>query len=68
MQAIRRLRVIQGLTQQSLALQLGVTQGLISQWEIGETSPRADKLPLLARILGCSIDELYRDNKEPQVS
>jgi len=68
MQAIRRLREKQGLTQQSLALQLGVTQGLISQWEIGETSPRADKLPLLAKILRCNIDELYRDIEAPQVS
>ena len=48
------------MTQKELAHKLGVTQGAVSQWEKGIANPKVDKLPLLARILGCSIDDLYK--------
>ena len=47
------------LTQAELAQQLGVSQANISQWEKGESLPRADKLPAIASALNCSIDALY---------
>ena len=37
-----------------------VTQGAISQWETGKSFPRAELLPKLADILGCTVDELLR--------
>lgn len=49
------------LTQKELSLMVGVEQNTISQWESGERLPRADKLPLLAKILGCTVDELLAD-------
>ena len=49
------------LTQKELSLMVGVEQNTISQWESGERLPRADKLPLLANILGCTVDELLAD-------
>lgn len=30
----------------------------------GDANPRADKLPLLAQALGCSIDALFQDDLE----
>jgi len=57
--AIRLYREKLGLTQQELATRLNVTQGLISQWELGETFPGASKLPELAKLLGCTIDDLF---------
>lgn len=56
---IRVYRESLGITQQELAARLNVTQGLVSQWERGETLPGASKLPELAKLLGCTIDELF---------
>lgn len=49
-----------GITQAELADSLCVTQGAISQWETGKSFPRAELLPKLADILGCTVDELLR--------
>lgn len=65
MHAIKRLREKAGISQQALAQILNVTQGLISQWELGEVKPRADKLPELAKALGCTIDDLFKPDETP---
>lgn len=52
-----------GMTQQELADLLKTTRSTVAMWESGESFPRADKLPQLARILGCTIDDLFRDNE-----
>ena len=60
MYAIRELRKKAGLTQVELAQLLGFkSTSVISMWESGDRSPRTDKLPELARILHCSIDDLF---------
>lgn len=59
MNPIKALREKTELTQQRLGELLGVVQSTVAMWETGESMPRADKLPELARILGCTIDELY---------
>ena len=56
---IKKLRERSGMTQLELAKRMGVEQNTISQWENGTRFPRADKLPQLARLLGCTIDELF---------
>lgn len=56
--AIKNLREKHGLSQIDLANILNVTQGAVSQWESGQSKPRADVLIKLSRILDCSIDEL----------
>ena len=56
---LKRLRCARGLTQAGLAKSVSVTQSLIAQWERGAAMPSATKLPLLADVLGCSIDELF---------
>ena len=58
---IRTRRKAAGLTLQELAARIGVTQQAVGMWERGETLPAADRLPDIARALGCSIDELYTD-------
>ena len=47
-----------GMTQQNLAVTIGVDQSTVSLWEVGKTQPRARLLPKLAKILGCTVDEL----------
>lgn len=59
MNGIERQRKKSNITQSELAQMLGVSQANISQWETGEALPRADKLPQLAEILGCKIDDLF---------
>lgn len=61
MKAIRKMRRARGLTQAKLAEALDVDTSTVTKWETGEAKPRADKLPLLAKILGCSIDELFAE-------
>lgn len=55
---IEKLRKENRLTQEELAARLGVTQGAVSQWEKGTAAPSIDKLPQMAEILGCTVDEL----------
>lgn len=47
-----------GMTQDELALELGVSRQSVSKWENGECLPEADKLIRLADILDVSLDEL----------
>ena len=61
MSNIQKLRERAKFTQKYLAEKLGVGQSTVAMWESGAQMPRADKLPELARILGCTIDELFED-------
>ena len=46
------------MTQAELAKLCGVSQGSVAQWEKGGSFPKAEKLPALARALGCPVKEL----------
>ena len=61
---IKRLRKRAGLTQVQLAEHLDVGQNTVSMWETGCAKPSVGKLPQLARILGCRIDELYGEEEK----
>lgn len=60
---LRELREAAQITQLELGVRVGVEQNTVSQWESGARQPRADKLPQLARILGCTIDDLFQDEQ-----
>lgn len=47
-----------GMTQEQLAEKLGVTPSCITMWETGNRKPDIINLKKLARILGCTTDEL----------
>ena len=55
------LRDKAGISQMTLAEQLGVSRQAISRWESGDTTPTMDKLKTLARIYGVSLDWLCSD-------
>ena len=57
---IKHYREGKGMKQEELALELAVDRSTITKWETGEAMPRADKLPELARILGCDVSELFK--------
>lgn len=57
---IQERRNAVNMTQETLANKLGVTQAAIAMWETGKALPRAETLVELAKVLGCTIDELMR--------
>ena len=57
------LREKANLTQAQIAEALNIGQSTVSMWESGENLPRADKLPQLARLLNCTVDELLGDSE-----
>ncbi len=61
MNIIKKLREKAGLKQTDLARMLKIGQSTVAMWETGETMPRTDKLPALAEVLGCTIDELFKE-------
>lgn len=61
---LKELREVAHITQLELGARLNVEQNTVSQWESGTRTPRADKLPQLARILGCTISDLFEDNEK----
>lgn len=65
---IRELREKRGLTQQDLAVAIGVTLGLIGRYERGEHLPTADRLLSLSKVLRASADFLLRGDRtaEPE--
>lgn len=60
---IKELRESKGMTQEVLANKLSVKRTTVSMWESGESMPRADKLAPLARLLGCTVDELLCEDR-----
>lgn len=63
MKKIKTFRGLKGLSQQELADILGVRQSTVAMWETGTNTPRAGMFPKMAKIFGCTIDDLY--DKEP---
>ena len=51
-------------TQREVAKILGIKESSISKWERGLSKPRADKLPMIAKLYGCTIEELLADTSE----
>ncbi len=56
---LAELRKEKGISQEELAVKLEVNQTAVSQWERGVYCPSCEKLPKIAKILDCSIDELF---------
>ena len=48
-----------GYTQAGLAVALRVSRPLLSAWEAGSQWPSAGRLPEMARLLHCTIGELF---------
>lgn len=61
---IRNYRKKIGLTQEMLADRLGVSGQSVSRWENGTTYPDIDFLPVMARMFGCTTDELLGCGEE----
>lgn len=56
---VAELRKARGMSQTALARALDVVPATVAAWESGRNVPRTEMLPQLAKIFGCTIDELY---------
>ncbi|MEK7413010.1 MAG: helix-turn-helix transcriptional regulator [Planctomycetota bacterium] len=54
-----------GMTQQQLAEQLGIAQQTLAHYEVGRARLPVSMLPVLARLLMLSLDELMGQNTQP---
>ena len=62
---LREAREAAGLSKAEVARAMQVAFAAVLKWESGAAMPRAEKLPQLADLYGCSIDALYgRDPPE----
>ncbi len=55
---LARLRRSQNITQEELAERLGISRQAVSKWESDLAYPETDKLLLLSRLYGCTVDYL----------
>lgn len=56
---IKKLRLLQGMKQKELAVELSVDRTTVTKWELNLANPRTDKIPILAKVLGCKIEDLF---------
>ena len=56
------LRKKDGLSQEQLAEQLGVSRQAVSKWESGKTVPESDTLISISRYFNVSLDYLMKEN------
>ena len=59
---LRNYRKCAGLTQEELADRLYVTRAAVSKWERDQGYPGIDSLKLIAKRLGCTLDELLTED------
>lgn len=60
---IAELRKVRGITQVQLAETLGVSQQTIQAYEVGRRRIQVSALPVVARILGSSLEELFGEKE-----
>lgn len=63
---ILELRAAQNLSQGDLAERLEVSRQSVSKWETGQSVPDLDKIIKLADLFGVTVDQLVREDTQPQ--
>ena len=62
--SIKTVRESKNLTQQYIANELGISRSSDAMCQTGEAMPRAARRAELAKILGCTIDELFAEESD----
>ena len=60
---VRQARMRKGMTQAQLAKKMNVDQSCVSLWESEKTNPAKKLHKKLAKVLGCTVDELLREDQ-----
>lgn len=63
----KELREKTGLSQREVGAKLGVSDSAVCLWErqTNGALPRANMLPEIAKLYGCTVDELFQEEKKP---
>lgn len=61
---LKEARLSAHLTQEEAAKALNVSRTTVTMWETGDVNPTADKLPAIAHLYGCTINDLFRDDRK----
>ena len=64
---IKDFRLVKGITQETLAQELGVTAQAVSRWENGAAMPDIGLLPTLSIYFGVRIDDFFELSDEAQL-
>ena len=56
---IKKFRQAQGISQEEVGKACGVSSQAVSKWENARSLPDLRMLPILAKLFGCTIDELF---------
>ncbi|WP_172135913.1 helix-turn-helix transcriptional regulator [Adlercreutzia sp. ZJ473] len=54
------LRAVNNMTQEQLAMRLGVSRQSVAKWEAGKSYPEMDKMLALCQVFSCTLDELVQ--------
>ena len=61
---LRKLRSQTKYSQQDIAGKLDIDRNTYANWENGKTKPSVRCIPVLAKIFGVTIDELFEEETE----
>lgn len=64
MRTIKKLRIMQGLTQKNLAERVCISRANLTNIENGRRTPSMKTARKIAAALGCTIDELFERETE----
>lgn len=57
----REARLRAGYSVAEVTKKIGVSDAAVYQWETGITRPSCKRIPEIAKLYGCTIDDLLRD-------
>lgn len=60
----RNARIQAGLSVAQVMKALSVSDAAVYQWETGETTPNAKRLPEIAKLYGVTVDDLLSDKED----
>ena len=63
---IKNFRKFKRITQEELALKIGKSKNVISNWERGDNSPDVDNIDKICQILGVTPNQLFGWEKYPE--
>ena len=64
MNQLSTLRKCADMKQSDVAKELKINTSTVAKWETGASLPRADKLLILAKLYGCTVDQLLNAEKK----
>ena len=62
--SFRSARLSAGLSVAQVTERLKVSDAAVYQWETGVTVPNGKRLPEIAKLYGCTVDELLAEHDE----